>query len=167
MSELHYLSNILLRHDLRESAMKILEDHIQKPDPGSEFEQTVKKLSHLPPREQIHTLQTFGFDTLFSFDKEVTGYVALRRDKPAKTVHVYRVHTEEKYRGQGLAVDTMAILVYDSFSDGYDLIQAGKGKDEKMTRVLNSLKSQHEQYLESNIEVNTGRITRASSAKPL
>jgi hypothetical protein len=147
--------------------MKILEDHIQRPDPGSEFEQTVKKLSHLSPREQIGTLQTFGFDTLFSFDKEVTGYIALRRDKPAKTVHVYRVHTEEKYREQGIAVTNMAVLVYDSFKDKYDLIQAGKGKDEKMTRVLSSLKSQHEQCLEADIDVNTGRITRASSTKPL
>jgi hypothetical protein len=167
MGEVHYLSNKALNPEMRESAMKILEDHIQKPDPGSEFEQTVKKLSHLQPREQIHALQTFGFDTLFSFDKEVTGYIALRRDKPAKTVHVYRVHTEEKYREQGLAVANMAILVYDSFSNGCDLIQAGKGKDEKMTRVLDSLKSQHEQQLEACIEVMTGRITKASSAKPL
>ena len=147
---------------LRESAGTILEEYIQKLDKDSEFEIKTRPIRHLPPKKQIELLVSgkFGdYDALICFKGiDPAGFFAFERKPDEKTIHVFRLQTEEKHKRQGIAIGTLVQLVMDTFSNGYTKLRVGKGTDEEVTRVLNSFKRQYAGPMQVEVRPETGEI---------
>jgi hypothetical protein len=139
--------------------MAVLEEHVQHPDPGSEFEKTVESLGQLQPREKLVRLMQMGFDALITFNTvEMVGFSAIRRDTAQQATHVIRIYTYEKYRRNGAGLSALTRIVEDAFGKGHVLVQAGKGKDKYMTALLTAFKKKYEGKHRINVDVLTGRI---------
>ena len=150
---------------LRDSAAPLLEEYIRNADTGSEFEVKTRPIRHLLPKEQLKLLVSgkFGdYDALVCFKgTEAAGFFAIERKLEEKTVHVFRLQTEEKHKRQGVAIGNLVQLVMDTFSNGYTKLQVGKGTDADVTRVLNSLKRQYAELLQVEVNPETGEVFKS------
>jgi len=145
------------------AAMALLEDKVQHPDPGSEFEATVNALGHLPVRERLFKLMSMGFDALITVkDRKIVCFSAIRRDLEHQTTHVIRVYTDDDHRRNGAGLSALTHLVEDSFDEGNRLVQAGKGNDDLMTALLVAFDERYIGVYKDTLTVNisTGEIRR-------
>ncbi len=145
------------------AAMALLEEKVQHPDPGSEFEATVKELEHLPARERVFKLMSMGFDALITFkDRKIVCFSAIRRDLEHQTTHVIRIYTNEDYRRNGAGLSALTHIVEDAFDETNTLVQAGKGKDDCMTGLLVAFDERYTGVYKDTLTVNisTGEIRR-------
>jgi len=143
------------------AAMRGLEWHIENPDKGSEFDQVVQRLGNMPTRWKAVRLLAQGYDALFSLDgATVANFLALKHRTEHKPTSVFRVYTDEKYRGNGIGAQAVQRLMHDCFAQGHPSLRVGEGKSAGVIAVLTQLKTAYQGPYTIDVTPDTGWIKR-------